>query len=89
MKKKLVLLFILTGSFNVFAADTCRPAALKAAEENYPNNPDKTQVRTISLGKEYHVAVGIGNPEDGTMIFDVIFPKGCASLPTVKEISKF
>jgi hypothetical protein len=70
---------------NKVAADPCRAAALTAAEDQYGNYPNTTHVKTVQKGREYRVAVGIGNPEDGEHDFMVVFENGCDSKPTVTE----
>ena len=89
MKKSILALVVLTFAHAVFAADTdlCRSAALGAAEDEYGNYPNRTYVKTVELEKEYRVAVGIGNPEDGEHDYYVVFPNGCTSKPTVTEIN--
>lgn len=89
MKKIVVLgLFSMAISLSAFA-DPCRSAALNAAEEEYGNAPMTTKVKAIVAGREYHVAVGIGNAEDGEHDYNVVFPNGCDSKPDVTEIANY
>jgi hypothetical protein len=78
---------LLLGS-PAFAADKCRSAALGAAEDDYGNAPHKTTVKTVKTGAIYHVAVGIGNPEDGEHDYEIIFSNGCESKPAVRELGE-
>ena len=87
MKKSILALVALTFAHSALAADPCRSAALGAAEDEYGNYPNGTTVKTVEAGREYRVAVGKGNPEDGEHDYYVVFPNGCASKPTVTEIN--
>lgn len=86
MKKTIFAWITLAFVQSAFAADPCRDAALTAAEDQYGNYPNRTYVKTVEAEKEYRVAVGIGNPEDGEHDYYVVFPDGCSSQPTVTEI---
>jgi hypothetical protein len=46
------------------SAKSCKANALDAAEEEYGNDPDRTEV-TTRPNNYFVVTVGIGNPEDG------------------------
>ena len=89
--KKFIIFGIVAMSVSTaaFAGDLCRSKALDAAETEYGNDPVSTKVKLIESGSEYHVAVGLGNPEDGEHYYAVFFPDGCKSTPSVTEISKF
>lgn len=86
--KSVLLTLIFVVSSAAFAADKCRSAALSAAEDDYSSNPHQTIVKTVKEGSVYHVAVGIGNPEDGRHDYEVVFPNGCDSQPKLRELER-
>jgi hypothetical protein len=69
------------------SADLCKAGALTAAEAEYGNDPTKTTVTVVEKGKEYKVAVGKNNPEDGEVDYNVTFPNGCNGQPHVQRIN--
>jgi hypothetical protein len=81
----------ITGS--VFASEGgTRGQAVDAAEAEYGNNPQVSKVKSVSYNEktetaEYHVAVGIGNDEDGSRNYDVKISRGLR--PVVREIDRF
>ena len=86
MKSLFAAALAMTFTSAAFAHDVCREKALNAAENDYGNDPMKTEVQTITKGSEYHVNVGIGNPEDGEHSYLVTFPAGCDQQATVTEV---
>ena len=86
MKNLILVCTAMLFATAAFAADKCRSAALGAAEDDYGNAPHKAMVKTVKAGSTYHVAVGIGNAEDGEHDYEITFPNGCESKPAVREL---
>ena len=95
--KNLVIVTVVAGTMIASASSYAtgfgsRGIALDAAESAYGNDPVVSKVKTIRFNQqtgtaEYHVAVGIGNAEDGQHNYDVqIFGK---NKPVVVEIRNF